>query len=302
MRLTRREVLVPFALAFLVATGACTSKAELTPNRSVAAMEQPASPLDTAKLTATLTATPRPIPTIIPPTVPEVPAQKAAPKLPPNKHPAFDSLLELMTFQTKPFQKWRKSVPNDVEVSIIDFGLRRYSGIVRSEEGVKLRQFPAVTSKPALFAKWLDWGQKISFRLKVMFRRIADKQLLESWIVVDEDTQKGVRWGCENGWPRAQGRCFAATQIGEEELIDTDVEIPPPIEEISFYNWPAPVRLNQPTDSTSLACDKYRRVSPQELAQLPLYQLCGSMGQEYANFAPTQTPPRPENMTKLASR
>ena len=134
-------------------------------------------------------------------------------------------------------QEWRKSLSEDVDVSITDFGEARHLGVVLPEEGLKLRQLPTVRSKPATKVKWLNWGQEINFRnLIFIFNKATGEE--ESWIVVDEKGQPGARWRCGPGWHRGQARCFAAAGIGNKKFIDLNSILPPPAKDLRFIKWP----------------------------------------------------------------
>lgn len=140
-------------------------------------------------------------------------------------------------------QRFRNGLPENIEASITYFGSDGYAGKVVPEEGVKLRHLPNVNSKSVTYVKWLDYGEQVSFQFWVTFRK--DQQLLERWIEVgnqarpDKEARPGARWKCEDGWPRAQGHCFAAAQIGEDILIDSSNITPPPAEQVKFYPWPS---------------------------------------------------------------
>lgn len=132
---------------------------------------------------------------------------------------------------------WRNALPEDTEVTIIDFGKARHSGPVMPKEGLKLRQLPTTDSKPARYVQWLRAGQEVNFRnLISIFNPKTGEE--ESWIVVDEKGQPGARWHCGPGWPRGHSRCFAAARIGDEEFIDPAATTPPGAESVTSHNWP----------------------------------------------------------------
>lgn len=133
---------------------------------------------------------------------------------------------------------WRNALPEDTEVTIIDFGKTRHSGPVLPEDGLKLRERPTTNSKPARLVQWLRAGQEVNFRnLISIFNPKTGEE--ESWIVVDEKGQPGARWHCGPGWPRGHSLCFAAAIIGKKVFIDLAATAPPRAESVTSHNWPA---------------------------------------------------------------
>lgn len=131
---------------------------------------------------------------------------------------------------------WRNSLPEDTEVTFIDFGQNRHSGPVLPKDGLRLRQLPTTDSKLATYVQWLRAGQEVNFRdLIRTFNPITGKE--ERWIVVDEKGQPGANWYGGPGWPRGHARVFAAARIGDEVFIDLAAIKPPPAEDIRTFPW-----------------------------------------------------------------
>lgn len=134
-------------------------------------------------------------------------------------------------------QAWRNALPASRDVKIVDFGPKGHKGVVKPEEGLRVRKGPNTSFKPAKWVKWLDHDETVNFRY-VIFTFDKETGDEESWIVVDERTRPGSRWTCESGWHRGYGICFSAAWINGEEFIDRSAYPPPPDEVIRTFSWP----------------------------------------------------------------
>lgn len=217
MNINSKEILL--RTTFVAATlfgAACASKSVATPTKPVIATEQSGPPLET----------PTAMPTVQPKT-------ESGP--PHKRSPSAKVPVEIDILITNPqMEKWRKSLE---DVSIIDFGPDRYSGRVVSQEDIEIKRLPDIYSESVKSLPSLNHKEVVNFRQLITIRGKVDKQLTESWAVVDEITRKGTMWDCEKGWGRGHGLCFVPVQKGEKEQIDIYIAPPPSADKITFYNW-----------------------------------------------------------------
>lgn len=120
-----------------------------------------------------------------------------------------------------------ESLPVGTLMKVEDYGSQRQSARVVAQDGVKLRLLPDKNAPAATLVKWANYGRLISFRYAVVkettvineTQGTARDELLERWLVLDDQYDNLVRWQCVDAFPVGRGRCFAAAHIGDETLI-----------------------------------------------------------------------------------
>lgn len=144
------------------------------------------------------------------------PLEELAPKPPEEKITIPADLSELMS----KLKTWRKSLPEQVRVRIVDYGPQLLSAKVLSEAGIRVRTIPDVNSPVSGLVPWLTWGREFEVRYEIVKRGGEGGE--ERWMVLDENYDNLVRWQCSQAGSPGQGRCFVPAQLGEEFLISIE--------------------------------------------------------------------------------